>query len=117
MMTKWTNEHPQNVEYPIVPGHVWRYRDDDREKRIVAWGIQGPVGDDGKVRLRKLDGENPGFERMYPAAQMQDGESWRPSMDTEPIYLWPCPGCGENKPVPIGDYVCVDCRKGLDTEG
>src|SRR5438874_2581532 len=112
---EWVNDHPQNVEYPIVPGDVWLYRDTNREKRIVKWGIQS-APEDGKVRIRKLDGANPGFERMYDAAQMQD-EDWRPfTTQTEPIILWPCPCCGEDEPVPVGDYVCVVCRNGLDTE-
>src|SRR3954451_11331780 len=114
----YVHNHPQNVIYPPVVGDTWFYNDTNREHAQVGWYIASISEDGTKTKLIKQTGENRGFERMYDISALKDPESWRPlHTKAEPIYLWPCPSCEEDKPVPIGDYVCEDCRSGLDTEG
>jgi hypothetical protein len=62
----------------------------------------------GKVVLKNEKGEvvNAGYERHGFEGSVQ----WRLIEDvTEPLKIH-CPGCGRQKEIPMGDYICESCR-------
>lgn len=103
---------PQNVRYEVRAGQYWNYFDAEREG-VVRWYVEATH--EGMAKLVKKSGVQVGYADMYAIEKMA-GRRWRlvNATDEQTDVLWACPHCGKDKPIEIGDYMCVDCRQSLD---
>lgn len=106
----WT-PRPQNLQYTPIVGGTWLFFDADKEQQAIEWLVE-EVSDDGKsCHVKKLTGENVGYRTVYDTEKLA-ARRWKPKteQDAEGKYLWPCPACEQFRGVPIGDYICEECR-------
>lgn len=102
-------ERAQNVTFEPRVGELWQFLDLERENSVIDWLIE-EMSEDGKnVTLVKKSGNDVGYRVVYDTEKLQ-ANRWRAKDSDTAKYLWPCPNCEQNKPVPIGDYICEDCR-------
>lgn len=108
--TEWT-PRPPNVSYEPNEGDVWVFFDAEDEG-AVEWKVDKIS--EGFAELTKLTGKDVGFRRNYETWKLVQGTRWKPKADAESQVLFNCPSCGGAKPIRVGDYMCTDCRVGLD---
>lgn len=112
--TKLVGERrPQNVRYEVVAGTIWTYFDAEREG-LIEWRIDAI--DDGQAKITKLTGDDVGYTTMYEVSKL-DAKRWKPKDPNGlgTVVLWPCPDCGGDIPIRVGDYMCIQCRDLLDS--
>lgn len=104
---------PQNARYEAVELDIWTYFDAEDEG-LVEWRILSIA--DGQAKLMKLTGRDAGYTTMYELSKM-DAKRWKPkdAVGLGTIILWPCPDCGGDNPIRVGDYMCIKCRELLDS--
>jgi hypothetical protein len=103
-------DRAQNVVFEPHADEVWEFLDLEREQTVIEWLIES-ISEDGKsVTVVKKSGEDTGYRVVYPIDKLQ-ANRWRKKEGTPEQVLWPCPNCERDKPVPLGDYICEDCRK------
>jgi len=106
-----TERRPQNLRYEPKAGDIWTYFDAEGEG-LVEWLIESIDGP--QARLIKQTGTNIGYTATYELTKLK-ARRWKPKdLDAAHEVLWPCPDCGEDQPIQIGDYMCVQCREALD---
>jgi hypothetical protein len=104
----------RNISYNPQPGTVWIYFD-AQEEGDVEWMIN-EVNDDKSVTMTKRTGEQVGYTTDWPIIELSKSR-WRPAdAGATTTYLWACPECSRHRPILMGDYVCIDCREGLDVD-
>lgn len=99
---------PRNITYKPHEGDTWLFFDAETEKAEIEWLIESIDGTNALVV--KQTGKDIGYRVSYPLTKME-GRRWKPlNLKGEVIYLWPCPECGGENPIPFDDYVCIECR-------
>lgn len=109
--TKLWTPRPQNVRYTPIVGGTWLFFDADNEKDLVEWLVE-EISEDGKsVTIQKLTGKDSGYKTVYDMDKLK-ARRWKPKTDKDAVmvFAWPCPSCQQDKGVPVGDYLCGDCR-------
>lgn len=108
----------------VVPtvGDIWVYTSDaesgEGEEGPQEYKILAVDEDERRVQLLKLTGAEANVHKtMYLLENITTNavEKWAcKSGGKIDNLLWNCPQCGSPRPVPEGDYMCIDCRANID---
>lgn len=104
-----------NEQHAVTQGDVWEFTDtDDADEDRVRWLVE-ELHDDGTATLVKMTGHHKGYTaKHYDVTKFAESEwSWVEGHGPSRV-TFNCPLCERAEPIPMGDYVCRDCRHTLD---